>query len=52
MKVIIVFAILVVLMVVIYAIMYQMWKTYKRSKSKPETLQNIQADKYCVFTKY
>merc|ERR1712106_1061378 len=31
-KVIIVFAILVV---VIYAIMYQMWKTCKRSKSKP-----------------
>ena len=51
-KVIIVFAILVVLMVLVYAIGYKICKNYKRHKSKLDQPQNIHTDKYCVFTKY
>jgi hypothetical protein len=51
-KVIIVFAILVVLMVLVYTIGYNICKHYKRNKSKLDPPDNIHSDKYCVFTKY
>ena len=51
-KVVIMFAILVILMVLVYAIGYKMCKNYKKNKSTLEHPHNIHPENYCVFTKY